>query len=229
MATKFSDLLGDSLLAAKADGESEAYRQVPTSELENKVVGIYFSAHWCGPCRNFTPKLVECYTKVQSELHDRFEIVFVSSDKDEESFKEYFQTMPWKAIPFSDQARARKLGEKFNVDGIPALIVLLPNGAILTCDGREDIVKKGEEAIRLWSQDESKLPIPPDEYVWQGVFCDGCKMDPLVGQRYVCSTCKEFDLCAACQKKGHEHTLTYMSQPLATIGILVWKGINLNS
>ena len=25
--------------------------------LNNDIVGIYFSAHWCGPCRSFTPNL----------------------------------------------------------------------------------------------------------------------------------------------------------------------------
>ncbi|CAF1055486.1 unnamed protein product [Rotaria sordida] len=183
MATKFSDLFGDNLIAVDTDRKSEVYRQVPTSELENKVVGIYFSGHWCGPCRNFTPKLAECYTKAQSELHDRFDIVFVSSDTDEQSFKEYFQTMPWKAIPYSDRDRARKLKDKFYVEGIPTLIVLLPNGAIFPVDGRSDIVEKGVEAIRFWSQDENDLPVSPDKYVWQGVFCDGCKMRPLIGQR----------------------------------------------
>ncbi|CAF1378144.1 unnamed protein product [Rotaria sordida] len=229
MATKFRDLLGESLLEVNTDQTSETYRKVPTSELENKVVAIYFSAHWCGPCQNFTPKLADCYMNVQSELHDRFDIVFVSSDNDEKSFEEYFQTMPWKAIPYSDRERAEKLGEKFHVSGIPTLIVLAVNGAILSHDGRNDIANKGVEAIRSWVKNEHKLPASPDEYVWHGIFCNGCKMDPITGQRYVCSTCDEYDLCSACQKKGHDHELTIMEQPLATIGKLVWKGINLNS
>ena len=28
-----------------------------------KVIGIYFSAHWCPPCRQFTPLLSEFYSE----------------------------------------------------------------------------------------------------------------------------------------------------------------------
>ena len=31
--------------------------------------------------------------------------MFVSSDKDEASFFEYFKDMPWLAVPFNDDAR----------------------------------------------------------------------------------------------------------------------------
>ena len=29
-------------------------------------VGIYFSAHWCPPCRGFTPKLAESYLEMKA-------------------------------------------------------------------------------------------------------------------------------------------------------------------
>ncbi|CAF5067688.1 unnamed protein product [Rotaria sp. Silwood1] len=101
MAMKWSDLLGETLVEANARRESVIYRHVPISELDKKVVGIYFSAHWCGPCQTFTPILAKCYEEVQLELQDQFDIVFVSADRDERSFNEYFQKMPWKAVPFS--------------------------------------------------------------------------------------------------------------------------------
>ena len=71
------------------------------SNLEGKVVGLYFSASWCGPCHRFTPKLVEAYSELSSKNAD-FEVVFVLTDEDGESFCKYFSVMPWLAIPFSD-------------------------------------------------------------------------------------------------------------------------------
>ena len=64
-----------------------------------QYVGLYFSAHWCPPCRDFTPMLADWYTANATDLE--LELVFVSSDNDEEGFTEYFNEMPWKALPYS--------------------------------------------------------------------------------------------------------------------------------
>jgi len=108
----------------------------PTSEvLKGKVIGIYFSAHWCPPCRGFTPKLAEAYSK---DLQGKgLEIVFVSSDKDEKAFEEYYGEMPWVALPFQDKARKAALNKKFKVEGIPSFVILDSDGKLITKDGRE--------------------------------------------------------------------------------------------
>merc|ERR1711879_992842 len=55
---------------------------------DKKKVLVYFSAHWCPPCRMFTPVLKEAY---EDELKDKkIEIVFVSSDQNEQGAKSYF-------------------------------------------------------------------------------------------------------------------------------------------
>ena len=52
--------------------------------------------------RAFTPQLAEWYKqfKEHSPNGAKFEIIFVSSDRDETSFKEYFADMPWLALPY---------------------------------------------------------------------------------------------------------------------------------
>ena len=103
MADALKNLLGDSLIKASAP--------VETASLvgEGKVVGLYFSAHWCPPCRGFTPKLAEFYKKFKaSDKSDLLEIVFISSDRDEKSFSEYYNEMPWLALPFCDRNRKVK-------------------------------------------------------------------------------------------------------------------------
>jgi nucleoredoxin len=67
-----------------------------------KTVALYFSAHWCGPCQAFTPKLADVYNELKDRAEE-FEIVFISSDEDQETFEEYFKSMPWLALPFGDK------------------------------------------------------------------------------------------------------------------------------
>ena len=60
---------------------------MPAKEaLAGKVKLIYFSAHWCGPCRGFTPQLAKTYEALKA-AGKNMELVFVSSDRGEEDFK----------------------------------------------------------------------------------------------------------------------------------------------
>ena len=52
----FSTLLGDELLSKNGP------RPTASALKDVDVVALYFSAHWCPPCRGFTPKLAACYT-----------------------------------------------------------------------------------------------------------------------------------------------------------------------
>jgi nucleoredoxin len=98
------------------------------------AVALYFSAHWCPPCRGFTPQLADWYKK--SLQAKGLEIVFVSADQDAEQFNDYLAEMPWLAVPYVDRARERALSKRFKVQGIPSLVILGPNGKVITKDGR---------------------------------------------------------------------------------------------
>ena len=72
---------------ASAELVDKAGNTLKASEaLKGKVKLLYFSAHWCPPCRAFTPQLAGTYAKLK-EAGREFELVFISSDRDEEGFK----------------------------------------------------------------------------------------------------------------------------------------------
>jgi thiol-disulfide isomerase/thioredoxin len=58
-----------------------------------EVVALYFSAHWCPPCREFTPLLRQVYSNL-IESGKPFEVVFISADKSEQEFDNYFADFP---------------------------------------------------------------------------------------------------------------------------------------
>eukprot|EP01012_Entosiphon_sulcatum_P056317 TRINITY_DN7994_c0_g1_i1.p2 TRINITY_DN7994_c0_g1~~TRINITY_DN7994_c0_g1_i1.p2 ORF type:complete len:147 (+),score=34.84 TRINITY_DN7994_c0_g1_i1:46-486(+) len=101
---------------------------------DKKRIGIYFSAHWCPPCRGFTPVLAQAYTTIR-QSHPDFEVVFVSSDKDDAAFREYLGEMPWIALPRTDPT-AQRLKQSFGVQGIPMFVVVDQDGNLVTKDGR---------------------------------------------------------------------------------------------
>lgn len=118
------------------------------------MVGLYFSAHWCPPCRGFTPLLSEFYEALAEQDETAMEIVFVSSDGDTHSFNEYFGSMPWTAVPFDSKSIIEDLGQKFGVRGIPTFIVLnASTGSIVDADGRSTVAgARGDtnKAMKKW-------------------------------------------------------------------------------
>ncbi|KAK8705712.1 hypothetical protein V6N13_049306 [Hibiscus sabdariffa] len=171
--------------------------QVKISDLEGKVIGLYFSANWYPSCRNFNKLLVGVYEQLKSNGCD-FEIVFVSSDEDLGAFNGYRETMPWLSIPFSDLETKRALNRQFDVEGIPCLIILLPDGSTLH-DGVELIYKYGVEAFPFTKEKlgglqreermkhESQtlanlLTNPGRDYLWNPTMTRKVPVDSLIGK-----------------------------------------------
>ena len=117
--------------------------------MKGKIVGIYFSAHWCPPCRTFTPSLV----KFRDENKDDFEVVFVSGDKNEAAQKSYMKetSMKWLTIKFGAKD-ADALKKRYKVRGIPSLIIVGPDGKTITQDGRGDVSRKANKALKSWKK-----------------------------------------------------------------------------
>ncbi|XP_077216083.1 putative nucleoredoxin 3 [Tasmannia lanceolata] len=120
--------------------------KVPISDLTGKTIGLYFGGLWCPPCRAFTLQLTEAYNELKITVNETFQVIFISMDRDEEEFYRNFSGMPWLAIPYRDRTR-HELSRIFTIKGIPALVILGPDGKILTTNGRATISSYGSKAF----------------------------------------------------------------------------------
>jgi len=121
------------LLSSFVDKDGNKYGK---EKIAGKSVGLYFSAHWCPPCRAFTPELAKHYN---AGLKDKLELVFVSSDRDDGSFSEYLSEMPWVALDFEKREEKEELFNIFGVSGIPSFCVIDENGFLITDAGRAKV------------------------------------------------------------------------------------------
>ncbi len=140
------ELVGDKLVNAEG-------QEVPLTALGGKkAIGLYFSASWCGPCHAFTPALVKAYKKAR-EAGLPIEIILVSADQSAGAMKKYMREMgmPWPAIPF-DGPKRDQVSAKYQVSGIPTLIIVDANGVTLDTNGRGAIIADGAKAFEKWAK-----------------------------------------------------------------------------
>ncbi|MBU60953.1 MAG: hypothetical protein CMI26_00460 [Opitutae bacterium] len=143
-----ADLLPENLLDSNG-------KEISRNKLAGKTVGFYFSAHWCPPCRTFTPGLV----KFRDDNKDDFEIVFVSSDRSPQAQMDYMEetNMKWLTLPHRGKA-ANSLAGKYGVRGIPALIIVSPDGETITKNGRDDVSGDPKGALAKWTKSGTSTP-----------------------------------------------------------------------
>eukprot|EP00466_Bigelowiella_natans_P015501 jgi/Bigna1/65303/fgenesh1_kg.104_\ len=166
-----------------------------TDVLKNKMVLLYFSAHWCPPCRQFTPMLAEFYEKMKQQGKE-FEVIFVSLDREKSSFEEYLSQMPWYAIPYESSMRMT-LAQKYMVQGIPNMKVLdATDGSIVVSNA---VGMLTQEVFEQWESKAFAAQRRADEVASQRNSHDDKEEDSLSkkkgGKKWVCEgdTCKMMD------------------------------------
>lgn len=104
----------------------------PGTRPEPDLYLVYFGAHWCRPCREFSPHLVEAYRQLKEMAGERFELVFVSDDKsrDEQLLYAKEEGMPWPILRYSDVGSVDPV-ERWAGPAIPDLVVVTRDGQLV--------------------------------------------------------------------------------------------------
>ena len=65
-------------------------------------------------------------------------------------------------------------------------------------------------------EDKKEEPKKNEKVIHHHIICDGCGMTPLMGKRYKCKGCADFDYCEKCyekNKESHKHEFTLIEKP----------------
>lgn len=143
-------------------GKLEAFD--PGERPEPEFYLIYFGAHWCGPCRRFSPELVRTYHALKAQAPDLFEVIFVSDDEDARGQLAYVNEaqMPWPVLRYGSQV---SLFDRWRGRGIPCLVVINRTGDLIFHSyrgeeylGADDPLAKFQGLVELHA--DPSLPAP---------------------------------------------------------------------
>lgn len=106
---------------------------------KKKFIGLYCSASWCGPCRAFTPKLIEFYEANKGKI----EIILIGHDRDKGGVLDYMKShaMPWAAIHRKSPGAYNYL-RRHEINGIPDFRVFKKNGELVIRSRDLEAVRK---------------------------------------------------------------------------------------
>ncbi|KAJ9444652.1 putative nucleoredoxin 1 [Diplonema papillatum] len=122
-----------------------------------RLIGVYCSAHWCPPCRAFTPVLADFYKKYK-QVDPNFEIIFCSSDRTEADMLNYFKSAHGDYLCYEFNSPANKAMQKIvSCKGIPTLAIFMPDGTLVTQDGRSRVAAGADSVARNGFGNEKKM------------------------------------------------------------------------
>uniref|UniRef100_A0A7S4Q1V1 Thioredoxin domain-containing protein n=1 Tax=Alexandrium monilatum TaxID=311494 RepID=A0A7S4Q1V1_9DINO len=136
------------------------------------VIAFYFSAHWCPPCRHFTPVLKKFVETLQSNGEQSLKVIFVSSDQSEHDMWKYMYDShgDWFALAYSCRDGKERLERQYQVSGIPQLVVIDAVGRQAVRDARGEVMAASSSSTQVlttylgWKTAVGATPSAPVRY-----------------------------------------------------------------
>ncbi|OMJ69306.1 hypothetical protein SteCoe_33004 [Stentor coeruleus] len=180
----------------------------PTEIQPGCLIGFYFAAHWVPTARNFLSKLIAAYTAINSSSK-KFEIIFVSFDRNEDTFEAFSQEMPWLIVPYKNETLRIGLAKKFQISDSFHLVITTPLWKVISQNAIEDVKCKAAQSFDFWESISSNVKSYEESpYCEKGHLmgfidqtfkkrCAYCKSEIIKG--WTCLECK-MSTCTICQE-----------------------------
>jgi thiol-disulfide isomerase/thioredoxin len=101
-------------------------KQISLDDLAGKVVVLDFWGTWCGPCVESVPELRQLNQKYSQD--PSFVLISISSDRDEEVWREF--TQKYKMVWLQYRDRDRRILRAFEITAFPTYIIIDHEGII---------------------------------------------------------------------------------------------------
>ncbi|KAG5497662.1 hypothetical protein JKF63_03927 [Porcisia hertigi] len=132
-------------------------------------VFVYFSAHWCPPCRAFTPVLKKFYDAHHATKN--FEIIFLSSDKSSDEMMRYFREAhgDYYCLPYADaKSMSRVWSDTYRFRSIPTLLLFENSNPrkIITRCGRDMVTQDPSAETFPWPNADALQLAKPSVFTY---------------------------------------------------------------
>uniref|UniRef100_A0A147A4U7 Nucleoredoxin 1-like protein n=1 Tax=Fundulus heteroclitus TaxID=8078 RepID=A0A147A4U7_FUNHE len=125
--------------------------------LENRILLLFFASAECERCQKFVPVLNRFFKKLKDPAYIEYPkllaLIFVSLDQSEEQQEKTLKELHKRTLflAFEDPYR-KELQAMFKVKDIPAVVVLRPDGSVLSPNAVQDISHLGTDCFRNWQE-----------------------------------------------------------------------------
>ncbi|CAN9510074.1 unnamed protein product [Ophioblennius macclurei] len=152
------DLFIDRVLVKnnKDQDELDTEREILV-RLQNRILMLFFASAACETCQQFAPTLSDFFKRLTDEFYvDRsaqLVLLYISMDQSEEQQEDFLKELPKKSLflAYEDPYR-RELEAMFNVEELPTVVVLRPDGSVLVPNAVEEIIRLGPDCYRNWQE-----------------------------------------------------------------------------
>uniref|UniRef100_A0A3B5M5E1 Thioredoxin-like fold domain-containing protein n=1 Tax=Xiphophorus couchianus TaxID=32473 RepID=A0A3B5M5E1_9TELE len=125
--------------------------------LENRVLLLFFASAECEKCQRFVPVLHSFFRKLKDPAYIEYPkllaLIYISLDQSGEQQKKILKELHKRTLflPFEDPYK-KELQAMFKVKDVPAVVVLRPDGSVLSPNAVQDICRFGTDCFRNWQE-----------------------------------------------------------------------------